>query len=418
VKKKLLYIAEPPTVNTGFGVVSQQIVPALATEFDIHALCTGGYGQKCLEGLADYGVQRATWTEPSNMHGIPQLNNEVLKKFEPDVIFTYYDVGSVMEYLRSSFISYWPHASYLITEGAPMMRSWLRMFVDDAFRNKQTRNKLEIDEIILPSEYSNAVAFEKTGRLSPVAYHGVNHANWQMFNKEDRKKLKADLAAQCNQEWGDNTFVIMYNARNAGRKQWPRFFRAIKLAQDMLPEITFKILAHTKVYNDYKLEGWALNDEVYQAGLDENNVIFSQPNDESPLDFVTLPSDKKGSLCKLYNCADLYFHPSAVEGAGIPLMEAARCGLPVLTTQYAAGWEYAKDYATPIRVSDYYHHSSGVEHALIDIVDAANKIVDIAKNKSLWHQMSARSLKNCNFTWDKLKEESVKAAINAIKKCQ
>jgi len=418
MKRKLLYIAEPPTVNSGFGVVSQQIVPALAQEFDIHALCTGGYGPKCLEGLKDYGVSMATWTDSNNLHGIPQLNNEILKKYEPDVIFTYYDIGSVMEYLKSSWISYYPHASYLIAEGEPMMQSWCRMFEDKPWRDKKTKQKLEIEEIILPSNYSNQVAIDQTGRSCRVAHHGYDHANWQQFPNDVRKQLRTQLATTLQQEWADNTYVIMYNARNAGRKQWPRLFRIVALAQQMAPEIEFKILAHTKVFDDFKLEGWGLTEEVTQAKLNQENVIFSQPDKDNPLAFVTLPNEKKGSLCKLYNCSDMYLHPSAVEGAGIPIMEAARCGLPVLTTQYAAGWEYAKDYALPLPVSDYYHHSSGVEHALVDIQLSAEKVVEVARNRSLQHQLSAKSLKNCNFTWDNLKKQVVEASIAAIKKCE
>ena len=46
-------------------------------------------------------------------------------------------------------------------------------------------------------------------------------------------------------------------------------------------------------------------------------------------------------LVEMYNASDLFVLPSQVEGFGLPIAEAMACGLPVMVTKYAAGWEVA-----------------------------------------------------------------------------
>lgn len=416
-KPKLLAIMEPPTVNTGFGTVAKAIIPALAKEFEIHLLAAGGYGDKCVtsELFEGYGVDQVIITGKDNVHGIP-LIDPLLNNLNPKVIFSYYDVGSVWEYMYNTFVSVFPHACYLITEGEPFLNSWKRMFDDYCFTAKTSAKNLTIDQIILSSEYATDVAKEQTGRVCPYAYHGADHANFRQLPKMDIIAFKKELGRQLERDL-TNTFLIGYVARNAGRKKWPRLFRALKKVKDRLKEEgsdkKFLLLGHTKPFDDWKHDGWLLPEEVVHAGLDGEDVFFGTVEDIGGMVF---DSDTYYSMVKQYNLLDLYVHPAAIEGCGLPMLEAARCGVPVLTTEWAAGWEYAKPFAMPIKVLDYDEHSVGLRQALVDIDDLADKIYKFIINPALCAEYSNRSLKYCDYTWKDLQEKSVKAAFAAMER--
>lgn len=62
-------------------------------------------------------------------------------------------------------------------------------------------------------------------------------------------------------------------------------------------------------------------------------------------DDVTLLSDvSDGQLCQLYNRAGAFLYPSRYEGFGIPLLEAAACGCPVIASRIPSTEEVAGDY--------------------------------------------------------------------------
>lgn len=415
-KKRMLLIMEPPTANSGFGTVSKAICPALAQEFDCTLLATGGYGMDCAEGLDKYGIGPWMPTTKDNVHGINGLDT-FLNELNPDVIFSYYDIGSIFEYINKTFVSVYPHASYLITEGEPFMNSWKRLFHDEFFKQKISAKNFIIDEIILSSQYAVDVAKRETGRDCTFAYHGVDHAPFRKLPNLDRQEFKKQLSKQLETDL-TNTFIVGYVARNAGRKMWPRLFHALKRVKDKLKAegSTQKVvlLAQTKPFDDFKHEGWVLHEIVERSGLDEKtDVFFGETKDFGGMVF---DAEKSYSMVKMYNILDLYVHPSAIEGCGLPILEAAKCGVPVLTTEYAAGWEYAKDYAMPIKVLDFLEHSLGVKHALIDIEDCANKIYKFMTNPALCAEYSNRGIKHCNFSWKDLQEKVVKASYFAIEK--
>jgi glycosyltransferase involved in cell wall biosynthesis len=51
----------------------------------------------------------------------------------------------------------------------------------------------------------------------------------------------------------------------------------------------------------------------------------------------------KEELVNLYRTANVFLFPSKAEGWGLPLIEAAACGLPLITTYYSAQTEFLQD---------------------------------------------------------------------------
>lgn len=425
MKKKCFLICEPPNVNTGFGIVSQVLAKALTAEFDTMLFATGGRGNSVLtpDLFSDWHFKSACTTFQDNAHGTNFIDMK-LREYEPHVVFMYYDTGSIAEYITKTHVTTWPTAAYMMVEGQPLMYMWRRMFKDIGYIQGLSPFDWTIDDILLPSETAVQDVIKETGRECDFARHGGDHANFRKMPGSLKKELREQLALDCQDASLKDAFIFLYNARNVERKAWPRLFRALKLAQDLCPERKIKLLGHTKVFDNFKLGGWALNEEAEKAGLSKDSIIWTMPvNDaEAPNKDHNMPFDvpddsKVTSLIKLYNTADAYIHPSCVEAAGIPIIEAARCGLPVLTTDYSSGGEYGKLCgAVPLPVHDWWYHSSGMEHALIDIKQTAEIMVKLVRNEAWQHQLSAASLKGSStLTWDTLATKCVESAERAIK---
>lgn len=68
----------------------------------------------------------------------------------------------------------------------------------------------------------------------------------------------------------------------------------------------------------------------------------------------------------LYRGADLFAYPSLYEGFGLPVLEAMRCGAPVLTSSVSSLPEVAGDAAVYVDPTDVASIAAGLERALSD----------------------------------------------------
>jgi len=412
--KNLLYIGEPPTVNTGFGTVSKGILPYLAKEFKVTAFCVGGYGKDCLTEIGKYGVTDAIITEPDNPHSLHMVDG-ILKQQQPDVIFIYKDTGSVWEFIDKSHLSFYPIAAYTVTEGAPIMDAWMRLYNDHIYKKGFSRQNYTIEEPIVASQFDADTIRLQCDREVTVGYHGVDHANWRKYSRIERDELRKQLGNQLQTDLTDYS-LLLYVARNSERKQWPRLFEIAKYIKDTRPDLKFKIMAHTKKFDMFKEGGWIMTEIIQRKGLDGDDVIFFDRSDVGGTTFDSEPGKSDPSMSKYYNMADLYVSVSGAEACGLPMLEAARCGLPVLCTEYAGGWEYVKQFAVPLKIQTFQTDRTGLEWALVDVKDTGDKIIQMLSNPSLHAQHSDKGLKYCNYRWADLGNKCLAAAHNALEK--
>jgi len=90
-----------------------------------------------------------------------------------------------------------------------------------------------------------------------------------------------------------------------------------------------------------------------KAGIEEDLVISGLVTDDE--------------LVGLYNSSLAYIHPSRYEGFGLPVLEAMRCGAPVITTTAASLPEVAGDAATLVDPDD----AEGLTAAMEEIAGSA-----------------------------------------------
>jgi glycosyltransferase involved in cell wall biosynthesis len=169
------------------------------------------------------------------------------------------------------------------------------------------------------------------------------------FHKiEDKKALRSQYGLR------DDIIVFGTVMRNQRRKLYPDLFKAFRLFLDQNPEQTNAYLYCHTAYPDV---GWDIPDLIKENGL-SNRVLLTykcrQCGKVKPMffnDAVAFCNDCKSftytivglnnriddvELNKIYNLFDVYIQWANSEGWGMPQLEAAYAGLPVVSVYYSA----------------------------------------------------------------------------------
>lgn len=97
-------------------------------------------------------------------------------------------------------------------------------------------------------------------------------------------------------------------------------------------------------------------------------------------------------VVKLYNSFDFFLFPSLYEGFGLPILEAQKCGVPVLILKWAKIPPETKRFAIKCR----------------DVREMSEKILHLVENKKEYRKIARRGEKYASqFTWERFTEEYV-----------
>ncbi len=111
--------------------------------------------------------------------------------------------------------------------------------------------------------------------------------------------------------------------------------------------------------------------------------------EEHRIDYKHFSNPDKELLVSIYNCADCLVFPSLIEGFGMPVVEAQKCGIPVVTSNVSSLPEVAADAA--VLVDPY---------SVEDIREGINKVLS---DKCLRAGLVEKGFANAaRFNWDKI----------------
>jgi glycosyltransferase involved in cell wall biosynthesis len=170
--------------------------------------------------------------------------------------------------------------------------------------------------------------------------------------------------------------------RNQKRKLYPQLFKAFRNFLDKGGD--GKLICHTS----YPDKGWdfqlllkqhSLSDHVlftYKCidcdgySLDSFNSVIKEcsrcKNISSKLCTVD-DGIKAEELSNIYSLMDLYIQPCTNEGFGMPIVEAAACGVPIAATNYSAPKDIVhKLNGTPLDFTVQIEPETGLEKAIVD----------------------------------------------------
>jgi len=245
--------------------------------------------------------------------------------FKADMLITVKEPW-VFSTLHKEAINFVPMA---IIDHAPVSRSIIAR-LHTAFKviaisrfgeNELKRNK--IDSTYIPHGVSDV-------------YHPLSHDQ----KMESRKMFALD----------PDEFVVGIVAMNRSRKLIARQILGYKRFLELNPDVKSHMFLWTDVQPIRKFDepsvgisdvGVSLLPEIMELGMgeaikwpDRKNVADGIPEWDGS-NFVD-----GWDMVKLYNCFDVNMLCSGGEGAGLPYLEAAACGVPSIGTEYAGAPEY------------------------------------------------------------------------------
>jgi glycosyltransferase involved in cell wall biosynthesis len=237
--------------------------------------------------------------------------------------------------------------------------------------------------------------------------HGLNINLFRKLSEEERNRLRA--------KWGlTDKFVVGVVARNQPRKMLDRTFKSFALMKDKIPNAV--LFLHLDP-NDPAGQTFNMGKMIQRYNL-ENRVFFSGMRCHEGFG--------QAEMNDVYNLMDIFFLSTSGEGFGIPIIEAMKCGVPVLATQYTTTPELVEENQAGLGIKlagceevnykDFFIMNSKeydlkiingtlmgsweVERGLCEITDAANKIVFLANNPEIRKVMGENGIKAVTEKYD------------------
>lgn len=236
---------------------------------------------------------------------------------------------------------------------------------------KYTPQFIERADKIITVSYHSKKDIQRYFNVPNEKINVIYHAADQIFtpiNKENAKK-------KIGEKYGIKDKFILYLGGFSPRKNIARLIRGFKMiCNEFQEEHKLVILGEpSRTYENLM----KLTDKLSMS----DKVIFTG--------FV--PTE---DLTSFYNSCEVFVYPSLYEGFGLPPLEAAACGVPVVTSDISSIPEVMGDCCT--YVNPY------------DVVDIAQGIYDTITDKELRRTLSVKGLERVKkYSWEKSSEETL-----------
>ena len=335
---------------------------------------------------------------------------ETCLKFKPDIVV------SIDDKWMSDFIAFSPFRPFYkfihmpTVDAAPQADDWMNMYIG-------------CDGLFAYNDWSLKQLKEQGGPLVNVYEEAPPAADTDIFKPVGDK---AEHKARCGLP--PDSFIIGTVMRNQKRKLFPDLLRAFaEFLQTTSPDIAAKswLYLHT-CYPDN--EGWNIPKLLKEFGL-TNKVLFtyhcrtgcnaaypqtyhdaiancSQCGNRTAGLVNSMAGISTAALATIINCFDVFVQLAICEGFGIPQLEAAACGVPVLSTDYSAMEDVVRKVkGVPIKVGAWtrelstgrYFAGPDIAHLIEQFNKFANMPDSLRKKKSFDCVSAVKS----NYSWDK-----------------
>ena len=423
-KKKILFCNEASFLCSGYGKYGKEVIKRLydTGKYDIAEFATYGsvddpransipwdyYANAVKEQDPRFSEYQKN---PSNQFGEWRFER-VLLDFKPGIVWDIRDFW-MLNYQANSPLKDYFHWSIMPTvDSAPQRPEWLEVFS-------------RADGIFTYSDWSRDVLKkEGAGKLSlnGCAPPGVDIDTFKPVDNKTAHKTSMGLE--------EGVKVIGTVMRNQKRKLYPDLFAAFREYLDEcerqgrteLAKKTF-LYCHTS----YPDVGWDFPTLLKEFGLG-NKVLFTYLCKKTGKCFpsffhgaqavspftkeytAVFPSVSSGvtdeQLADIFNLFDVYVQYAICEGFGMPQVEAAACGVPVMSVDYSAMEDVVRKISGyPIKVKRLFRElETGAYRAMPDNDDLVASLIPFLSSPQPIRQrkgMIARQGVLKHYTWDK-----------------
>ena len=346
-KKRILFCGEATYLNTGYATYGREVLKRLH-ETDKYELAEfASYGT--LEDASAHGIPWVFYPnmpDQTNKAQVDEYNSlptnqfgewrfeEVLLNFKPDIVFDIRDFWMLDYQQRSPFRRMFHWVIMPTVDAAPQNEQWIATYSDA----EAVFNYSDWGYEVLKSESNGTI--NCLGSAPPSADEAYQPA-------ENKQKHKEDLG------FDKDIKIIGTIMRNQRRKLFPDLFESFKKFLDTTNKKNIFLYCHTS-YPDI---GWDIPKLLNRYGL-SSKVLFTYSCINCEHAFPSFFADAKtkcpkcGSgnaglasvkngvsyefLSSIMNTFDLYIQYANSEGFGLPQVEAAACGIPVMSVDYSA----------------------------------------------------------------------------------
>tara|TARA_B100000519_G_scaffold180438_1_gene171956 strand:+ start:281 stop:1957 length:1677 start_codon:yes stop_codon:yes gene_type:complete len=350
-KKRILFCGEATFLNTGYATYNREILTYLHSTGKYELAELSAYGE-LNDARGDsipwrfYGAMPNTHSEPkSSQDEINEYSSKATNQFGewafervcldflPDIVCDIRDFWMLDFAERSPYRPYFKWCIMPTVDARPQARQWISTYQS-------------ADACLTYSDWAGGILEDQSG--GKINYLGsAPPSAHPAYQPKDKKELreKYDLDPDAK--------IIGTVMRNQRRKLYPDLFEAFKMFLDKSEDKNFYLYCHTS-YPDL---GWDIPELLHQHGI-ASKVLFTYICPETRMPFVSifrgavtespytnkfnaeLSSVKSGAsyeqLSDIINLFDLYVQYANSEGFGLPQVEAAACGVPVMSTDYSA----------------------------------------------------------------------------------
>jgi glycosyltransferase involved in cell wall biosynthesis len=229
----------------------------------------------------------------------------------------------------------------------------------------------EADAIIAVSEATKQDIEKYYGRTHSVhvVHHGIDHGRFKVFSEEEKnaglKKLQ-EKYPEIKKPY------ILFVGQIQPRKNIVRLVEAFEALHKKGSVLQLVIAGG---------HGWN-NAEIYKR-------IAESPERKN----IILPGAVPDELLPtIYANAEVFVLPSLQEGFGIPLIEAAACGTPIVTSDRSSMKEIAEDFGVLIDPEDSHSLTNGIHEAFNKREKYSKKSINMAKKYS-WDVTAQQTLR-------------------------
>ena len=298
--------------------------------------------------------------------------NNMKVMFNPDVVVGLADIPNQDPVINVAKQLQIPYICITPMENGPLCATWATYLS-------------QADKCYVMSEFA-VKECEKMGIKAEHLTIGIDTEAWKPPTPEERLKLRESYGIK-------DEFVILTVADNQERKNLWGALASLEIFKKNYDR-PFKYWLVTR---ENQFVGYRLRDLASQHGVMKEMTIF-----ERGMPFKM--------LWGLFAAADVFLLTSKAEGAGLPVLEAMGCGIPVVATKTGALIEHLREHRGLLVHPEYTFIDTwgNSRRDMVDRIKCASALLDVAEGK-LPNTEEARKYVT-NRTWDK----SVKQLLRGI----
>lgn len=428
-KKKVLSVGEASFLSTGFGTYGREVLSRLysSNQFELFELgCYAADNDQRRLALPwkFYGNMPMGQEEQNIYNSNPTFQfgewrfEKVLLDCKPDVVINWTDPWMQSYINKTSLRRFFKYIHMPTVDAIPLRQEWIADY-------------LQCDGVFAYTDWGLNVLKEQSGGRIKTISSASPGANLKAFFPVPSKK-------QHKSGYGlpEDSFIVGTVMRNQMRKLYPDLIAAFK---NFLGSATKSLREKSYLYLHcaYPDVGWDIPLLINESGIGSrvlltyvcprcHKIWCSVYSDSAntcgacghfpchmPNSQFGIPPEFLGSIINLF---DVYIQWATCEGFGMPMVEAAACGVPVVAVDYSAMSDVVRKLeGFPVEPKAFVREASTLRLlAVPDNIALVNKLIELGSLTAAKRQrfgFKARMGVENNYSWDKTAQKWADAIL-------